>query len=122
MAFRDFFKKDFETSDNSSYNTLKTHYYRNRYEEVKEALYELIKEEKGNLQDENDQYQEVLFETSGYSCIIKITSTTPIEHAIDFKVNTYNLFGFGKGKKVIERLYALLDNKLQFKGIALFKG
>ena len=58
MAFRDFFKKDFETSDNSSYDTLKTHYYRNRIDEVKEALYELIKEQKGNLQDENEDYQE----------------------------------------------------------------
>ena len=122
MGIRDFFKKDFETSDNSIYQTLKTHYYRNRYDEVKEVIFELIKEEKGNLQDENDQYQEILFETSGYSCIIKITSTTPIEHAIDFKVNTYNLLGFGKGKKVIERLYSILDSHLQFKGIALFKG
>lgn len=122
MAFRDFFKKDFETSDNSSYDTLKTHYYRNRIDEVKEALYELIKEQKGNLQDENEDYQELLFETSGYSCIVKITSTTPIEHAIDFKVNTYNLIGFGKGKKVIEGFYDYLDKKLSFKGIALFKG
>ena len=122
MGIRDFFKKDFETSDNSSYDTLRTHYYRNRIDEVKESIYELIKEEKGNLQDENENYQEILFETSGYSCIVKITSITPIEHAIDFKVNTYNLLGFGKGKKVIERLYSSLDNKLSFKGIALYKG
>ena len=109
MGFRDFFKKDFETSDNSSYDTLRTHYYRNRLDEVKEELYDFIKEEKGNLQDENDNYQEILFERSGYSCIIKITSITPIEHAIDFKVNTYNLLGFGKGKKIIERLDSCLD-------------
>ena len=122
MGFKDFFKKDFETSDNSSYETLKTHYYRNRIDEVKEAIHELINEEKGHLQDENDTYQEILFETSGYSCTVKITSTTPIEHAIDFKVNTYNLIGFGKGKKVIENFYSILDKKLSFKGISLFKG
>ena len=122
MGLRDLFKKDFETFDNSSYDTLRTHYYRNRLDEVKKCIYEMIKLEKGNLQDENDVYQEILFETSGYSCIVKITSTTPIEHAIDFKVNTYNLLGLGKGKKVIERLYSYLDNNLQFKGIALFKG
>ena len=109
MGIRDFFKKDFETFDNSSYDTLRTHYYRNRLDEVKECLYELIKLEKGNLQDENDVYQEMLFETSGYSCTIKITSTTPIEHAIDFKVNTYNLFGFGKGKKVLLDIKGLLS-------------
>lgn len=122
MGLRDLFKKDFETFDNSSYDTLRTHYYRNRLDEVKKCIYEMIKSEKGNLQDENDVYQEILFETSGYSCIVKITSTTPIEHAIDFKINTYNLLGLGKGKKVIERLYSYLDNNLQFKGIALFKG
>ena len=122
MALRDFFKKDFETSDDSNYGSLKTYYYRNRIDEVKNALYELIKEEKGNIQDENDTYQEILFETSGYSCTVKITSTTPVEHAIDFKINTYNLIGFGKGKKVIEYFYSVLDKKLSFKGISLFKG
>ena len=54
---------------------------------------------------QNEMYQEIYFDTSGYSCICKVTVTSPVETAVDFKVTTYNLFGFGKGKKVIEELY-----------------
>lgn len=122
MRFRDYFTKDFETHDENFYDTLRTHYYRGRIDEVFSAIKEIVNSEKGSIIDENETYQEILFETSGYSCIVKITSTTPVEHAIDFKVITYNLIGFGKGKKVIENLYRLLDQKLQFKGIGLFKG
>lgn len=122
MRFKDYFNKDFETHDDHFYNSLRTHYYRARLDEAFEAIRKLVNEEKGSIMDENETYQEILFETSGYSCIVKITSTTPVEHAIDFKVTTYNLIGFGKGKKVIERLYESLDKKLQFKGIGLFKG
>ena len=74
------------------------------------------------LFDENELYLEIYFETSDYSCICKVTATSPVETAVDFKVTTYNLFGFGKGKKVIEELYKLLDKKLTFKGVGLFKG
>ena len=51
-----------------------------------------------------------------------MTVTSPVETAVDFKVTTYNIFGFGKGKKVIEELYKKLDKKLTFKGVGLFKG
>lgn len=122
MRFKDYFVKDFETNDDHFYNELRTHYYRCKGDDAIDAIHQLIKEEKGKIIDENEMYQEIYFDTSGYSCICKVTVTSPVETAVDFKVTTYNLFGFGKGKKVIEELYKKLDKKLTFKGVGLFKG
>lgn len=122
MRFKDYFVKDFETNDDHFYQELRTHYYRCKGDDALDAVHSLIKEEKGKVIDENEMYQEIYFETSGYSCICKVTVTSPVETAVDFKVTTYNLFGFGKGKKVIEELYKKLDKKLTFKGVGLFKG
>lgn len=122
MRFKDYFVKDFETHDEHYYPELKTHYYRCKEDDAIDAVKQLVKEVKGKIIDENELYLEIYFETSDYSCICKVTATSPVETAVDFKVTTYNLFGFGKGKKVIEELYKLLDKKLTFKGVGLFKG
>ena len=122
MRFKDYFVKDFETHDDHYYPELKTHYYRCKADDALVAVHSLIEEVKGKIIDENEMYQEIYFETAGYSCICKVTVTSPVETAVDFKVTTYNIFGFGKGKKVIEELYKKLDKKLTFKGVGLFKG
>lgn len=122
MGLKDFFSKDYETSDTSSYQTLKTHYYRSKYEDSKNALINIINDKKGIILDDNIDFQELLFETKDYSCIVKFTTITPYEIAVDFKITTFNFLGLGKGKKEIEDLYRLLDNKLQFKGVSLYKG
>lgn len=122
MRFKDYFVKDFETNDDHFYPELRTHYYRCKGDDAIDAVHHLINDEKGKIIDENEMYQEIYFETSGYSCICKVTVTSPVETAVDFKVTTYNIFGFGKGKKVIEELYKKLDKKLTFKGVGLFKG
>lgn len=121
MKFKDMFNKIYETSDNNSEEVLKSHYYRARLDEALKAIKELANDEKATITDENEVYKEILFENSSYSCIAKITDTTPVEMAIDFKIETYGFFSFGKGKKIIESFYKYLDSKLNFKGIGLFK-
>lgn len=122
MGLKDIFSKDYETSDNHQIQSLKTHYYRARYEESKEALNKIIKNKNGIILDDNTSYQELLFETKDYSCTAKFTSITPYEIAIDFKITTFNFLGLGKGRKEIELLYKELDQLLQFKGVGLYKG
>lgn len=121
MRFKDYFSKDFESSDNSFYESLRTRYYRAKYEDAKKKVLEIISEEKGKVLDENEDYREILFETSGYSCTVCFVPTTPVEIAIDFKVTTFNFLGMGKGKKIIEELYKKVDARLPLKGIALYK-
>ena len=121
MKFRDMFNKSYETSDNNSEETLKSHYYRARYEEALKMVRELVEAEKATITDENEVYKEILFENNSYSCVCKITDTTPVEMAIDFKIETFGFFSFGKGKKIIAGFYKFLDSKLNFKGVGLFK-
>lgn len=122
MKFSDYFKKNFETSDNSTYPELGTRYYRNKLDDAITALKEMIAEVGAIVVDENEVYQEILFETSGYSCTAKITVTTPVEVAIDFNIITYNFLGMGKGLKCIASFYEVLDKKLSLKGTCLYRG
>lgn len=122
MRFKDYFSKDFESTEDNFYPSLRTRYYRAKIGEAKDALLEVIKSEKGNIIDDNETYMETLYECPEYSCTARIIATSPVEVAIDFKVTTFAFFGFGKGKKVIENLYQKLDGKLQFKGVGLYKG
>ncbi len=115
-------KKNFETSDNSTYKELETRYYRAKLEDGMEALKEMISEVKAMVIDENEYYQEILFETPQYSCTAKVTATTPVEIAIDFTINTFNFIGMGKGLKYIQSFYVILDKKLPFKGTCLYRG
>ncbi len=122
MKFSDYFKKNFETSDNTLYPELGTRYYRNKLDDGLTALKEMIAEAGAIIVDENELYQEILFETSGYSCTAKITVTTPVELAIDFTITTYNFLGLLKGIKYIQSFYEILDKKLTLKGTCLYRG
>ena len=122
MKFGDYFKKNFETTDNSEYKELETRYYRAKLEDGMEALKEMISEVKARIIDENEYYQEILFETAQYSCTAKVTATTPVEIAIDFTITTFNFIGMLKGMKYIQSFYEIMDKKLTFKGTALYRG
>ena len=121
MKFKDVFNKNYETYDLNSDDALKTHYYRARYEEALKAVTELAESDKATITDVNETYKEILFENSSYSCTAKITDITPVEMAIDFKIETFSFFSFGKGKKLIAGFYKILDSQLNFKGVSLFK-
>ena len=122
MGIKDIFNKSFETHDSNNNDLLKTHYYRCRYSEAVAKVKDLIESEKAQLVNEDHQYHEYLFKTGNYDCICTITEINPTEIAIDFKIETYDLLSFGKGKKLIARFYEFLNNNLSFKGLGLFKG
>ena len=122
MKFSDYFKKNFETSDNTTYPELETRYYRNKLDDGFAALKEMIAEVGAIIVDENDVYQEVLFETSAFSATAKITVTSAVEIGIDFNIITYNFLGMGKGLKYIASFYDILNKKLSLKGTCLYRG
>lgn len=122
MKFTDNFKKNFETSDNSDIQELLTRYYRARDYEGMEAIKSMINEIGASIIDENENYLEILFEKSDFSCTSKVTAISIMEIAIDFNITTYNLIGFGKGIKLIKSFYDILDKKLSLKGAGLYRG
>lgn len=121
MGFKGFFSSNFETSDNHSNPKLRTHYYRNTYEQAKAAIRNLVQEFKGYKVSINDKYQEISFETRGYFCVISVINPNPVESAIDIKLS-FNMMSFGRGPKVISKMYLLLDSSLNYKGSSLYRG
>jgi hypothetical protein len=121
MKFSDYFSNDFETSENHYLPELRTRYYRCRNNAAKEASLKLIKDERGKVRAVNDEHHEIFFETSSYTCIFTIISPTITETAIDIKITTNKFLPLGAGRKIIIRLYEMLDKRLPFKGVSLYK-
>lgn len=119
MTFKDYFSKNFETSDNHHIQTLKTHYYNSRKEDAIGAVLEVMKEMKCINKNVDEEHGEIIVDASSFSGTITITATAYTEMAIDIQVMTYNILPTAKGKKVIEEIYSLIDKKLSLKGIAL---
>ena len=61
MGFKDLFNNNYETSEMSSIEVLKTRYYRNRYEDVIDVIRRMVKEEKGTIKAEIENFLEIFF-------------------------------------------------------------
>lgn len=119
MTFKDYFSKTFETSDNHHIQTLKTHYYRCRKEDVVDAAIQVIKKMGAIITDQNLDRGEIIVDASDFSGTITITATSFTEIALDISVITYNFLPTAKGKKVIEKFYELADKVIPLKGVGL---
>lgn len=122
MKFKDYFKNDFETSEDHYIKALRSRYYRCRNEQAMDAVKALAKKEKATVKYIDVERHEIIFETSKYSITATFVSPSYSETAIDFKVITYKLLPMGKGAKIIEELYKKLDNLLPYKGVSLYRG
>lgn len=123
MKFLDYFTNDFETNEIHYIPSLRTRYYRDRIDKVKEVIKEMIlKVENGKIIASNDMYNELIVECRKYSATFTIIAPHAGETAVDIKIKTYKTIGFGRGKTYIEEIYKYLDSKLQFKGVSLYKG
>jgi hypothetical protein len=121
MSFRDYFKKDFETGEESIYKTLKTHYYRERCEDIEAEIIDMIeKVEMGKIINVDDERKEVFYKTKDYEAIITLVEHRFKETSVDMIVSVTNIIPFLKPKKIIERLYKYLDTKLTYIGSSLF--
>lgn len=122
MKIRDYFNNDFETLEDHYIPELRTRYYRCANDKAKDVVLELIENEKAKIKDTVEQYNEIFFQGSNYTCIITVISPRIAETAIDIKVTTYKMIPAGAGKKIIERMYKFIDSKIPFKGVSLYKG
>lgn len=121
MRFRDYFTNDFETSDNHHIDTLRTRYYRARYDEAKNAILHVAKQMNATVKSSDDNFKEISIESMKFNAIFSVINVKMSECAIDIKVNTFAIIGLAKGKKIIEEIYQLLDKSLPFKGVSLYR-
>lgn len=118
MKFSDYFSNSFETRDKHYIDSLQTRYYKALKAQVKLAIAEVATLEGTRIADQNDTYDEILIETANYSAIFTLSNPKSLsETGVDIMVTTTGLLPMGKGKKVIERIYGILDSKLTFAGV-----
>jgi hypothetical protein len=119
MGLFDVFIKDVETKDNHKNQALKSHYYKNEYRECKEAVLNYVNTKKYKVKNINDNFGEILIETSRFSAIITIRGVSMLETAIDLKVTVYSLIGAFKPHKQVKAFYDVLDKNLRYLGTGL---
>lgn len=121
MKFKYYFAKDFQTSDNHEIESLRTHYYRGKKEDVIKAIEDMAKEFKFKVKSIDEERGEVIFDHMDYSGTATVTAISYTEMGVDFAILTYNILPTAPGKKHIEKFYAYLDKNLDYKGVGLYK-
>lgn len=119
MGMFDFLSNTEETKENHHKREFKTRYFRCSYTKTKEAVLNYANANDIGVRDVNDTHGEIYLQTRTYHMMISIIQLTPLESAVDVKVQCYRPIGFFKPRKLINDLYEELKNKLQFKGAGL---
>lgn len=117
MGLKDFFNKDLETKDLHSNTECRTHYYKEEYNKVKEEILSYLSSIHAKVANVDDNYGEILVETTKYDMIISIKKVTVIEHAVDFKVTMKTMIGANRPAKVIKGYYDQLDQRLTLSSV-----
>lgn len=119
MAFFDFASNLAETRELHSNQYLRTRYYKARYTNLKEIVLKYANENNIFVKSEDDVHGEIFLQTQRYHIIVSILQVTPLESAVDIKVQTYKLIGLFKPLKIITKLFNYIDEKSDFKGTGL---
>lgn len=115
MGIGSFFSNSFETSDTTSNILLKTHYYNNNYENVKDAINHIAISNKLQVINTDNTYREILLESKKFEMIITCSKISYSETGIDIKITTHYLIGANRGIKFIDGFYQQLNKNLRFK-------
>ena len=119
MGLFSFTKTLCETKELHDDKDLRTRYYKTSYIKAKEQIEVFANKTGLDITNVDDTHKEMLIQTHKFHAIISIIQVTPVETAVDIKIQTYGLFGMNIPKKTVLEIYKHLNNSLQFKGISL---
>lgn len=119
MSYKTFTTTIAETSDRHSILELRTRYYKTNYQKAKAVFLDYIKAMNAVVKEDDVNHKELLVQSNKYHIIVTFTQITPVETAVDFKVELYALVGLNRPKNKITKIYQYLDNNLPFKGVGL---
>jgi len=119
MAFFDFVSTIAETKETHQRMQLRTRYYKTRYNKMKDQILDYCKVSNLYVKNEDDVHGELFLQANGYHMIVSIVQVSPMECAVDIKVQTYGLIGLFKPMKIIQKCFAYIDKKVEFKGVEL---
>lgn len=119
MAFFNFTSNLAETKELHSNPNLRTRYYKARYANLKEIIVNYAKANNIVVKSIDDIHGEVFLQANRFHIIVSMVQVSPLETAVDIKVQTYKILGLYKPLKIITVLYNHIDTKAYFKGIGL---
>ncbi len=119
MGLLDFTKTISETSERHNDRELLTRYYKTSYTKVKEQIEVFCNKTGMTIDNIDDNHGEIFIKTKKLHIIISVIQVSPIETAVDIKVQTYGLIGLNLPKKTVLAIYNHLNNTLSFKGVSL---
>jgi len=114
-----FFANSVETREQHKNENLRTRYYKNNFEQVKNCLEKICKEEDMQLQQVNKKFGDIYICAYDFEIFATVIEITPIETSVDLKINYFATFGFGKPEKKAIHIYERLNKMLIFKGTML---
>ena len=119
MGLMDFLSNYAETSEKHIKNNLQTRYYRTSYLKLKNTIIDFANENDYIVNNIDDQHGEIFIQTTKFHLIITLMQVNSLETSVNVKVQTYKILGLNKPQRLIESVYAFLNQKLQFKGVGL---
>ena len=119
MGFFDFATNIAESKEIHNDNNLKTHYYKTRYNNIKQIILSYAQANKLIVKSEDDVHGEIFLQANNRHIIVSIVQVSPFETAVDVKVQTYRIIGLYKPMKEIILLYRYIGTKADFKGVGL---
>ena len=114
MGVMSFLSNIAETKELHSVIELRSRYYKTNYRKAKAVITEYVKKINAKVKKIDDVYKEIFIQGSNFHIIVSIVQVSPIETAIDLKVEQYGLAGFNRPVKKINDFYAYLNKELDF--------
>lgn len=109
-----------ETSENSKYEFLRTHYYKCDYLKLKQSVIKVCEGLGFVLSNEDDDYFELLLQSRDVNLTVKFNEFHKRETALDFFVDAYYVFmKKTKVEKLLRTIYVQLSKLVEFKGLSL---
>lgn len=119
MGLSEMLSNNVETKELHDHKELRTRYYKSSFRKIKEQLEVFCNDSEIEVKNIDEVHGEMFLQTNKYHMIISMIQVTPIETAVDIKVQTYKVIGMYAPKKLILSMYKYLDSKFTFKGTSL---
>lgn len=119
MGLLDFTKTIVETEELHKDKDLRTRYYKTSYFKAKESILSFCNKAGMTVENVDDNHGEIFIQTKKFHMILSVIQLTPVETAVDIKVQTYGTFGFNLPKQTALAVYDHLNKNLSFKGVSL---
>ena len=119
MGIKTFLSNNAETRELHTDPDLRSRYYKTNFKKVREVIEQFCDNEGIVVVNVDVSHGEMFLQTTKYHMIVSIIQVTPLETAVDLKVQTYQLIGRNVPKSKIMKLYDYLNNNLSFKGVGL---